>query len=327
MNNLFLELSILIVFLGSILIVISVFLRKKVYNMTSRCNKKVMSKITKREMSGMDDSTKCYYWYGYTIDGKDYNTRAKYMISALKYKVGDEVEIYYNPNDFTDIYNPNDMGKHSHKLAFSLGIGFLLIGFISTILFFNTDNFMNENNTLTNENNNILDKNDNNEKQEEVNQQNQNLQIIELSKENESFDSDKLHLDFYGVNTNDENDTYYNYTLKITYNNKEINNIFFNDKDNYRIWSHNMASNFKVYKVDEVYILVSFIARQCFVNEVMIFNTNGDVLKTISNCDFEIKNNNIKIRISDNNQCMGLNWESHIKEYNYEIKGLQLIEK
>ena len=59
-------------FLGFILLIISMFLKNKVDNMKLRCSKKVMAKITKREMSKMDDSTHCHYWYGYSIDGKEY---------------------------------------------------------------------------------------------------------------------------------------------------------------------------------------------------------------------------------------------------------------
>lgn len=314
------------VFFGFILLIIIMFLKNKVDNMKLRCSKKIMAKITKREMSKMDDSTLCHYWYGYSIDGKEYNTRAKYMISALKYKVGDEVEICYNPNDFTDIYNPNDMGKHSHKLVFGLGIGFLLIGIVSTIIFLNTDILKSENNVSTNENNNIIDNTNNNEKIEEQNEQQTNQQIIELSKENESFDFDKLHLDFYGIKTDDGED-YYKYTLKTTYDNKEIASDFFNDKDNYRIWSRNMAADFRVFKIDEVYIFVSFIAKQCFFDEIMIFNTNGDVLKTFTTAEFSIDGQNIVIKTSDNGQCMGDNWEKHVTEYKFKINDSKLIEQ
>ena len=138
------------IFVGFILLVLSAFLKNKVDNMKLRCNKKVMAKITKREISKINDSTLCYYWYGYSINGKEYNTRTKYMISALKYKVGDNVEILYNPNDLNDIYNPNDMGKQSHKLVFGIGIGFLLMGIVSSIILYTTD-ILKSNNDITND--------------------------------------------------------------------------------------------------------------------------------------------------------------------------------
>ena len=164
------------------------------------------------------------------------------------------------------------------------------------------------------------------EKIEEQNEQQTNQQIIELSKENESFDFDKLHLDFYGIKTDDGED-YYKYTLKTTYDNKEIASDFFNDKDNYRIWSRNMAADFRVFKIDEVYIFVSFIAKQCFFDEIMIFNTNGDVLKTFTTAEFSIDGQNIVIKTSDNGQCMGDNWEKHVTEYKFKINDSKLIEQ
>ena len=136
MNYELLGLSVFFVFLGFVMIIISKHLKNKVNNMKLRCTEKVMAKITKIKYSDSDSSSLCYYWYGYSIDGKEYDTQAKYMIRALKYKVGDEVEICYNPNDCTDIYNPNDMGKNSDKLVFWLGIGFLLIGILSMIIAF-----------------------------------------------------------------------------------------------------------------------------------------------------------------------------------------------
>ena len=115
--------------------------------------------------------------------------------------------------------------------------------------------------------------------------------------------------------------------MNIKYDDKDIDSTFFNDKNNYRIWSHNMAADFKVYKIENTYILVSFIAKQCFCGEVMIFNTNGDVLKTFTSSDFDIDGSSIKIRTSDNGQCMGPDWESHVKEYNFVISESKLIEQ
>ena len=124
---------------GFVLLAIGMFLKNKIDNMKSRCTQKVMAKITKITYGSgnFDDSMNlCYYWYGYTINGKEYNTKAKYMIRALKYKVGDDVEILCNPNDFNDMYNPNDMGKHSHKLVLGLGIESLITGIIVIIISF-----------------------------------------------------------------------------------------------------------------------------------------------------------------------------------------------
>ena len=88
-----------------------------------------------------------------------------------------------------------------------------------------------------------------------------------------------------------------------------------------------MAANFKIYRVDDIYILDSFAATQCFCNNILIFNTNGDVLKTFAHSDFSIDKNIINIKTSDNGQCMGSDYESHITEYNFIIENSILIEK
>ena len=157
-------------------------------------------------------------------------------------------------------------------------------------------------------------------------EKNKLLETIKLTKEKESFDLDKLHLDFEGV-TYKTDEGHYQYVLNIKYDGKNIDSTFFNDKNNYRIWSHNMAADFKVYKIENVYILVSFIAKQCFYDEIMIFNTNGDVLKTFTTAHFDIDGSSIKIRTSDTGQCMGPGAEEHVKEYNYEINNSKLIEQ
>ena len=157
-------------------------------------------------------------------------------------------------------------------------------------------------------------------------QENEKYKNITLSKENESFDYDKLHLEFNGVPT-EEGDGYFNYVLNIKYDGKNINSSFFNDKENYRIWSSNMAANFKVYKIDNIYILISSIAKQCFCDEIMIINTDGDVLKTFTTAEFSIDGQNIVIKTSDNGQCMGDNWEKHVTEYKFKINDSKLIEQ
>lgn len=149
---------------------------------------------------------------------------------------------------------------------------------------------------------------------------------LSLKKKNQTYNIGKLHLDFEGTTYKTYNG-HYQYVLNIKYDGKEIDSSFFNDKDNYRIWSHNMAADFKIYKVDEIYILVSFIAKQCFYDEIMIFNTNGEILKTYTTAIFNINDSSINIKTSDNGHCMGPGTEEHVKEYNYEISGLQLIEK
>lgn len=149
-----------------------------------------------------------------------------------------------------------------------------------------------------------------------------NSEKISLAKENETYTKDKLIINFKG-NKVPEGDDYYKYTADIKYDDKTIDNSFFNDKNNYRIWSENMASSFEIYKINNVYILNSMIARQCFSSEIMIFNTNGEVLKTFSVVDVSIEGNTITIiEASDNSNCM----KSDTKTYKYNISDSSLIQ-
>ena len=159
------------------------------------------------------------------------------------------------------------------------------------------------------------------EKEEKNEKDTFNSTIIELKKENESFDFEKLHLDFKGVSTEDGDD-FYKYLLDIKIDNNDIDSSFFNDNSNYKIWSNNMAANFKIYRFDNVYVLVSFIAKQCFCDEVMIINTNGEVLETFTNATFEFDKdtNLLNISTSEDGECMGDDYEEHVSEYIYSVK-------
>jgi len=147
---------------------------------------------------------------------------------------------------------------------------------------------------------------------------------IELKDETESFKYDKLSLNFHGVKVEENSlEQFYNYTLNIKYDDKNINNAFFNDEKNMRIWSSNMAANFKVYKIGGVYVLVSTLAKQCFSNEVMIFNVNGAIFNTFSNVDIKVDGNKITIEESLDGNCM--NTDS-VNKYTYEVSELKLNE-
>ena len=149
---------------------------------------------------------------------------------------------------------------------------------------------------------------------------------LKLKDEHEVYNLGKLKLDFKGT-TYKSDEGHYTYILDIEYDDKTIDNTFFNDSSKNKIWSHNMAANFRVYRIDGVYILVSTIAKECFCDEVMIFNVNGEVLKTFTTASFKLDNNDLKISVSDNGQCLGPDYESHIKEYNYKVVNSQLVAK
>lgn len=137
---------------------------------------------------------------------------------------------------------------------------------------------------------------------------------VELKKENETFDFNKLHLEFKGTKVEED---YYNYSLNIKYDDKEIDGTIFDKK----IASTNMAASFKIYKRGLVYVLVSNTSRQCFPSEALVFNTNGSILNTFSSAEIEINENKITVTESYDGNCMDT---SNAKTYNYEISGMNL---
>ena len=144
---------------------------------------------------------------------------------------------------------------------------------------------------------------------------------IELKKQNEKFEFGKLSLEFTGSVYSECGEDCYLYSLKTLYDGKEVGKGFFNDEENFRVFSKNMASNFTVYIIGEVYILVSDSGSQCYSKNILIFNTKGETLKMFAAADIEINGKNITIERS-NGSCM----EEGTK-YNFEISGLELKEK
>jgi len=144
---------------------------------------------------------------------------------------------------------------------------------------------------------------------------------IELQKEKEKFEYGKLSLEFTGSVYTDCGEDCYLYSLETKYDGKEVGKGFFNDEENFRIFSKNMASNFTVYIIDEVYILVSNSGAQCFPKNILIFNTKGETLKMFADADISLDDKNITIERS-NGSCM----EEGTK-YNFEVAGTELKEK
>ena len=145
---------------------------------------------------------------------------------------------------------------------------------------------------------------------------------VKLEKENEKFEFGKLSLEFTG-GENGECEKCYYYNLNIKYDGKEVGKGFFDDEEVSRINSSNMSSTFTVYKIDEVYILVSGFGSQCYPNNVLIFNTEGKTLEMYSNADIDINNKAIDIEVSPEGNCMG----EPEYEFHFEVSGLELKEK
>ena len=146
---------------------------------------------------------------------------------------------------------------------------------------------------------------------------------VNLEKQNEKFETGKLNLEFIGSIYSECGENCYLYSLNTKYDGKEVGKGFFNDEENFRIFSKNMSASFTIYKIDEIYILVSSSGSQCYPENVLIFNTKGETLQMYSNVDITINNRNIHIEISPEHNCMK---EAEFK-YDFEVSGLKLKEK
>ena len=141
---------------------------------------------------------------------------------------------------------------------------------------------------------------------------------VELIQQDEKFEFGKLNLEFKGSAVEGCKNCY-NYTLDLKYDDKQIKTNFFSDKS--KINSTNMAASFKVYKIEGVYILASNLGRQCFPYAVLIFDAEGNVLKTYSDVDITVEGYDVTIETSKGS-CM----EEGIPSY-FEVSGLELKEK
>ena len=146
---------------------------------------------------------------------------------------------------------------------------------------------------------------------------------IDLKEENEKHEFGKLSLEFIGSTYSECGEDCYLYTLNMKYDGKEVGKGFFNDEENYRVFSSNMAAHFKIHQIDDVYIVVSSIASQCYGKNILIFNTAGETLEMYSNADIRIEGKNIHIDIATSNSCM----EDGQIMHDFEVSGTKLKEK
>lgn len=69
----------------------------------------------------------------YTVDGKEYN--GEFSNLTGKYKVGDEIKVFYNPDKPENIAN-SKMGAVFAPIIICVGVILLLFGIFKTVVFF-----------------------------------------------------------------------------------------------------------------------------------------------------------------------------------------------
>ena len=92
---------------------------------------------------------------------------------------------------------------------------------------------------------------------------------------------DNLKIIFTGTLVREDefsDEGYYEYIANIYLNNKLLKTNFFDNQNDKVIWSENYASNFKIIKVNNVYFLDSYIAKQVDGHYILVFNEDDDIL-------------------------------------------------
>lgn len=126
-------------------------------------------------------------------------------------------------------------------------------------------------------------------------------QTIELSKETEdiTFDS-KLRIKFIGTASADMEGAY-KYKAEIYLNNELVNHNFYTGSN---IYSKDYAANFTVYKIENTYIIHSFIAAQCGGADVLVLTEDRTVMTPYSNVTLEVYEDSQDYIVTKCSDCM-----------------------
>lgn len=107
---------------------------------------------------------------------------------------------------------------------------------------------------------------------QEVEQQVSNVKSIELTKEAEELVvDDNLKIKFIGIKDSTMTEEAYQYKAEIYLNNELITDNFFTGTN---IYSTNYGATFDVTKIENTYIIKSFIAKQCNGSFVLVLSTD-----------------------------------------------------
>lgn len=104
--------------------------KKKEINCTSKTYGKVKDIVRQRNYD-LDNDYSTYSWYPifeYNIGELKFVKQSSYGSSTTKYVIGQDVEIYYNPDDYNDYYIAGE------SLPRTLGKIFTIVGVVAIII-------------------------------------------------------------------------------------------------------------------------------------------------------------------------------------------------
>ena len=126
-------------------------------------------------------------------------------------------------------------------------------------------------------------------------------QTIELSKETEDIMFDEhLRIKFIGTKSSDMENAY-KYKAEIYLDNELIRDNFFTGSN---IYSKDYAANVKVYKLEETYIITSFIAKQCGGTDILVLAQDKTAMTPYSDATLEINEEMSNYTIIKCSDCM-----------------------
>ncbi len=109
---------------------------------------------------------------------------------------------------------------------------------------------------------------------------------------------DKLTLNFNGYKTTDIDG--YTYTLDILFNNNKMNNnSIFENESKRVIWSSNFSASLTVFKINNKYLIDSYIAKQANGHYLIILDENSKLIKSFEDVSYDILYDKLELQARD----------------------------
>ena len=139
-----------------------------------------------------------------------------------------------------------------------------------------------------------------------------------MKKERETYKFNNLTLDFYGEDVSSETgvSSSYKYVLALNFDELEINSNIYSNPYKRLINSSNLASNFYIYMVDDLYILKSTTGAQIDGENAYIFDKDGNFIDSFEDMSINIDIENRLIKFTN---CITTEPSEHCLESQYKI--------
>lgn len=128
------------VLVGSIFFIIGIVMFKKIKKKEKNCTSKTYGKvkdIVRHQSYDIDGghSSSLYPVFEYNIGELKFIKESEHGSSKSKYEIGQNVEVYYNPEDYNEYYIAGDTAPKTAATIFTImGVGAIIIAISSTIL-------------------------------------------------------------------------------------------------------------------------------------------------------------------------------------------------